>query len=126
MGGVQGDRSMQVSWNKCGQNPTWCALQTLNLEHEHFNGMEGVYIIWHGGPKPTTVRVGQGVIRDRLQQHRTDPAITKYQDLGLYVTWAKVDAVSRDGVERFLAEQLTPKVGDRFPSVLAVTVNLPW
>jgi hypothetical protein len=84
--------------------------------------MEGVYIIWQGnGP---VVRVGQGIIRDRFTTHRNDKAITVYSPL--YVTWAPVEALYRDGVERYLANILRPIVGYVFPNVIPTPVSLPW
>lgn len=106
--------SVSADWIKC-QGDQWCHLQTLNLNHAHFNGLEGVYVIWHSGRNPWTVYVGQGVIANRLAAHREDPDILKFRDLGLYVTWASVAARYRDGVERYLTEQLKPKVGARYP-----------
>ena len=116
---------MGVSWNKC-DGDKWCPLDTVNLEHSHFDGMEGVYIIWHGGQSPKTVRVGQGIIRDRLTAHRNDQQIQAYSNLGLFVTWSAVAAADRDGVEAYLAAQLNPLVGERFPQRRPVAVNLPW
>ena len=116
---------MIVNWNKC-QGDVWCPLNTVNLEHSHFDNKWGVYIIWHAGSNAATVRVGQGFIRDRLRAHRIDPEIQRYKDLTLYVTWASVAEVQRDGVERYLAEVLNPKIGTRFPDVLPIEVNLPW
>jgi hypothetical protein len=116
---------MQVSWNKC-KGDNWCGLNTVNLDHSHFDGMEGVYIIWHGGDSPATVRVGKGVIRDRLAAHRQDPEVQSYDHLNLLATWASVSANYRDGVEAYLANTLNPLVGERFPNVSPITVNLPW
>ena len=59
------EKPMQLKWNKC-TNDKWCPLNTVNLEDEHFDDMEGVYIIWHGGQSPKTVRVGQGIVRERF------------------------------------------------------------
>jgi len=53
----------------------WCQLLSLDLRHDLFRGLRGVYVIWHGGSAARTVRVGQGVIADRLAKHRNDPAI---------------------------------------------------
>lgn len=83
--------------------------------------MEGVYIIWSG---TSTVRVGQGIIKDRLGEHRNNRAITAHPSL--LVTWAPVAKLYRDGVERYLADVLKPKVGDAFPDVAPRQVNLPW
>ena len=115
----------QLYWNKC-VGDRWCNLLNVNLDHSHFDRMDGVYIIWHAGPNPATVRVGSGVIRDRLRAHRADPEILYYKSFGLFVTWAAVPSAMQEGVERFLGERLRPLVGSRFPSVLSVAVNLPW
>jgi hypothetical protein len=88
--------------------------------------MDGVYVIWHGGQTPKTVYVGQGVIRDRLTAHRTDARIQAYSTLTLYVTWAAVDASSRNGAEVYLANRLAPIVGENYPNVAPIEVNLPW
>ncbi len=68
----------------------------------------GTYIIWHGGPVPRTVRVGQGDISSRLSAHSRDREIMAYAGFGLSVTWAAVPSMYLDGVERFLADRLTP------------------
>ena len=117
--------ALTVVWNKC-QGDVWCNFLKVNLGDEHFNKMEGVYIIWHAGQNPATVCVGQGVIRDRLAEHRQDLEILAYEQYTLYATWARVVENQRDGVERYLAEKLKPKVGSRFPDVDPIEVNLPW
>ncbi len=116
---------MNLNWIKCG-GESWCNLLIVNLAHPNLNDVEGIYIIWHGQPNPAVVYVGQGVIRDRLAQHRNDSRILAYQPQGLYVTWAKVDAQYRDGIERFLADTWNPKVGDNHPQATPIPVNSPW
>jgi len=112
---------MQPAWQKC-QGDVWGSFMNIDLSHSHFDNMEGVYIIWQGnGP---VVRVGQGIIRDRLTAHRRDPAITAYPNL--YATWAPVSTIYRDGAERHLANVLKPRVGDAFPNVTPIQVFLPW
>jgi len=112
---------MQLAWQKC-QGDVWGTFMDVDLSHIHFNNMEGVYIIWQAnGP---VVRVGQGIIRDRLTAHRNDRAITAYPSL--HVTWAPVSVLHRNGVERYLANTLNPKVGDAFPNVIPMQVLLPW
>lgn len=111
---------MQIAWQKC-IGDVWGPFLTVDLTHSHFNSVEGVYIIWqHGG---LVIRVGQGIIRDRIADHRTNRAITAYSNL--YVTWAPVLAQYRDGVERYLADTLKPVVGDAFPNANPITVNIP-
>jgi hypothetical protein len=44
----------------------------------------------------------------------------------LYVTWAKVvDKAQRNAVERYLAAELRPQIGLRFPRTRPHAVNLP-
>ena len=117
--------AMTLTWNKC-QGDVRCELFGVDLTHSHFDGMEGVYVIWHGGNQPHTVRVGQGVIRDRIAHHRQDSQIQAFRNLGLYVTWASVPAYQRDGVERYLGDQLSPNLGLRLPDAVPIQVNLPW
>ena len=115
---------MNLYWMKC-VGDVWCKLNAVNLNHHHFDAMEGVYIIWHGGGQPSVVYVGQGDIRDRLGMHRTDPRIQKFASLDLYVTWSRVEPSKHDGVERYLADYWNPKVGEH-PKVIPIEVNSPW
>ena len=112
---------MNLEWKKC-QGDIWGPFMDVDLNHAHFNNMEGIYIIWQaGGP---VVKVGQGIIRDRLSAHRRDTTITAYTNL--HVTWAPVLSPYRDGAERYLANVLQPRVGDAFPNVNPIQVFLPW
>ncbi len=119
---------MNLEWIKCkgDEGDVWCELNTVDLTNSHFDNMEGVYIIWHEGESPATVRVGQGVIKERLQDHREDDKVQAYDHFGLFVTWASVAEQHRDGIEAYLAQELKPKVGERFPDVTPIEVNLPW
>lgn len=112
---------MNVTWIKCGERPEWCSLTNLNLTNNHFDNLRGVYIVWSG---KTVVRLGSGIIRDRLSEHRENPEITAYPDL--LVTWSQVNADQMEGVEKYLADSLNPAVGERFPDRTPITVNFPW
>lgn len=112
---------INVSWIKCVKD-SWCSFRNVDLEDEHFDDMEGVYVIWQGnGP---VVRIGQGVIRDRIASHRDDDEINVYKNL--YVVWARVEKKYRDGVERYLGDRLEPEVSSTFPDIEPIKANLPW
>lgn len=113
---------LQVHWMTC-QGGVWCSLNGVNLSSVNAHG---VYIIWHKGNPGRVVRVGQGDVANRLAAHRNDHAIQNYAAHGLLVTWATVSAVQRDGVERYLADQWNPLVGDAFPQAAPIAVNSPW
>jgi hypothetical protein len=122
----------QLHWNKCTSvnGDGWCGFNTLNLAHNlahpHLDDVRGVYIVWHGGPQPRVVRVGQGDIRERLTFQRANADVQAYSQNGLFVTWASVPVAEYDGVERYLSDLMKPLTGDRWPDVLPIPVNSPF
>jgi len=76
---------------------------------------------------PRTVYVGQGVVADRLQQHRSNQTMKSMNaQTTLNVAFAPVTAMLRDGVERWLANRLQPMLGDVHPNAVPVEVSLPF
>ena len=95
----------------------------------------GVYIIWAGISNRTMLKVGSGIIKNRLREHLSNPKVQAYTSKGLYATWAiitpsfkpggELDDKER-GVERFLGVWLNPKLTERLPNnVDPILVNLP-
>ena len=119
--GINHTQDMKVEWIQCNGDK-WCNFLGLNLENDHFKGLSGVYVIWSTTDNKA-VRVGSGIIKDRIAEHRKNQEITKYKNLK--VTWAKVPKESMEGVEKYLADQYNPKVGERFPDRVPIKVNLP-
>lgn len=116
---------MTLVWKKC-RGDVWCPFATVDLTHEHFRDMEGVYVIWHGSPNPKTVYVGKGNIADRIRKHRTEAKITQHLTKRLFVTWAKVAASAQDGVESYLIKALQPLENEIVPDAQPTRVNHPW
>lgn len=112
----------QLHWNKCNHGLDWCPFDRVSLDYvDAF----GVYVIWKPGNPPITVRIGQGDIAGRIKDHRQGTDTAFYGD-DLLVTWATVPDHQVDGVERYLAQQLSPAEGERFPNTSGIVVNLPW
>lgn len=115
---------LTLKWGTCGEDGHWCNLERLALPLKA-NPL-GVYIIWLEGDPGPAVYVGQGNVSARLAHHRADPEILEYADHGtLLATWAKVPKSLRNGVERYLADELNPMVGDSYPDVAPIRVNTP-
>lgn len=121
----------QVTWVKNTQNNDWFDFLRLNLDSPYFVGKSGVYVIWYTSPGlAKAVRVGSGIIVDRLKEHRLNPEITKYASFGqLKVSWVVVDNVTFlnseiEGAERYLARIYAPLIGDRYPDVPEVEISL--
>jgi hypothetical protein len=118
---------LTLHWNRC-QGDTWCKLNKVNLDHAHFNDMDGVYVIWHGGSAAATVFVGSGQIRSALIEQRKNVQTQAFNSLGLFVTWARVTKEQQDSVVAFLNKVLKPKVVNSVFHLAPAEsqVNLPW
>ena len=122
------ERSMDafIEWEKCKRG-TWCTLSELDLDHEHFDDMEGVYVIWQGEDNPVALRVGQGYIKHCLAKERDNRDIWAAEQMDeLFVTWAEVNPRFRDGVVRYISEALKPELENSSPDAPPIRVNLPW
>lgn len=116
---------MNVQWVKCNTG-TWCRF--LDLDPKSVRE-EGIYIIWCENENiMRVVYVGQGNVAQRITEHRANRDITQYATIGnLCITWAAVSSQhARDGIERYLAVTCNPLVGDKYPEVTPIEVNLPW
>lgn len=84
----------------------------------------GVYIIFN---HQHVVKIGQGDIGSRLSCHQHDFSITQHSNayFPLYVTWTQLPIKYLDGVEVFLGNWYRPIVGERFPDVQPIRINLP-
>ena len=123
--------SVSVVWMKNSQNGQWFDLLRLNLDSSYFENKEGVYVIWYtNSTAAKVIRIGQGLIGMRLREHKSNPQVRQYENFGaLKATWAVADGVQLtknelDGVENFLADTYNPIIGERFPEVLPISVNL--
>ena len=114
---------LRLEWQKCKKD-VWCPLDTVDLGHAAFN-VTGVYVIWQEGGAAETVRVGHGLIRDRLMAHRKDPEVQAFARHGLFFTWAKVSPPQCSGVEAYLADMLKPRVKSHSPTARPIPVNFP-
>ena len=112
--------NLNLQWVKC-ENKVWCSFNNLNITHEYFNDLKGVYIIWSNNK---VIRIGSGIIRNRIIDHRTNVEIIKYHDLK--VTWARVNANQMEGVEKYLADTLNKGVGERLKERTTIKEKLQW
>ena len=111
-----------VTWVKQGYY--WFNL--LDITSSDVKGEEGVYVIWNPAYLPRAVYVGKGNLENRFYERKNDSRVLEYaRDGVLYVTWANVLERYQEGVERFLADTYRPLVGEEWPNVPGIFVNLP-
>ena len=118
---------MNLFWVKC-ENNAWCALRSVDLSHNSYDNLIGVYIIWYWDNlgNPITVKIGQGNIKNRITAHRINPQIQAYAHMNLLVTWTSIPTYLLDGVEAYLGKVLKPRVGSLFPNAKPIPVELPF
>lgn len=117
-------QGIEVKWQRCGSDNHPCNLVRLELTKLTRVGVYFIYKPGNLGYPPTTIRVGQGIIGDRLGKHRNDYQIMQYGN-DLLVTFAYPNSAHLDGVERYLKERYRPLVGERWPDVPPIAVNSP-
>ena len=83
-------------------------LFSLEPEEVGLTGKGGVFLIWHGGVRPEWVYVGHSPdMAQALFDIGKNKEVTDYDSRGgLFVTWAFILEEYRDGVVRFLQENL--------------------
>ena len=128
-----------VHWQRCIKNTLWCQFNEKLLSDgrlearlgDYSTGISGVYIIWTGTDNNRTIlKVGSGIIKDKLAVDLKDPEIQAYKPTRLYVTWAStLTAIGSEqiqkGIEKFLEVVFKPKLARNLPDVDLVMVNLP-
>lgn len=127
-----------VQWQRCLKNSLWCQFNEKLLSNgrfetrlgDHSVNISGIYIIWTGIDNRTVLKVGSGIIKDKLEAHLRDPEVQAYKPTRLYVTWASTLSVIgaediQKGAEKFLDIVFKPKLAAHLPDVDLVMVNLP-
>ena len=116
---------MTVHWQKSPSN-TWYKLRSELLNDRYFDKLQGIYIIWYWDDlsRPRVIQVGQGIIRNRVQDYLRGFNFEVANHPALYITWTVMeDAPKRDAVLAFLGRRLRP--GGRFPHRNPIPINLP-
>ena len=116
--------AITLHWNRC-LGDVWGEFFAVDLADPHFEGLEGVFVVWMAGPHSAVICVGSGRIREGLQARRADPNMAQYRGKPLLLSWAKVEKTACDGVGRFLTEALKPLFAPPSPTTAAIEVNLP-
>ena len=128
-----------LRWQRCIKNSLWCQFNEKLLNDgrletrlgDYSVGISGVYIIWTGTDNNRTVlKVGSGIIKDKLAADLKNPDIQAHKPTRLYVTWAStLSAIGSEkiqkGMEKFLEIVFKPKLVEGLPDVDLVMVNLP-
>ena len=118
-----GRASLYLKWAKPDRGK-WHFLDSLDLTQV---AGYGVYVIWKRrarGRSSAAVRVGSGDLAACIAMDRADLTIANH-GRGLRITWAKLEPLFAGDVEVYLAQQLRPLVGERFPLSPAIEINLP-
>lgn len=116
--------STQLSWRNGVPGFNWHSLSSLNLGT--INDI-GIYVIKTGLAFEYTVYVGQGDVSQRLSTHLRESSVTRHTRVtgNLWVAWAPVQQKYRNGIERYLHDQLNPRESSCWTTDPSIQVNLP-
>ena len=114
---------LAVDWQKDAAG--WLPLNLIELSDIE---TVGAYIIWPAGNPRLVVRVGSGVVAERISFNQFDPETQAYgvRFGRLYVTWAALSRSDLLGVERYLQDQCKPLISTTRPQADPISVNLPF
>ena len=130
---------LTVHWQKCIKNSLWCQFNEKLLSDgrlearlgDYSVGINGVYIIWTWIDNNRTIlKVGSGIIKDKLAADLKNPDIQAHKPTRLYVTWAStLSAIGsqeiQKGIQKFLETVFKPKLVENASDSDFVIVNLP-
>ena len=78
-----------LNWGYC-QGEIWCPFRLLTLDDD-LNSSYGVYIIWREeSGQISETYVGEGIIGERISEHRREYRFNFFTKNNSYVTWAKI------------------------------------
>lgn len=113
-GGARGSgssKALEVAWSK-NADGKFRRLNLVNVSSERLDGIQGIFIVWHGGVKPGWVYVGlSDDLASDLQDAKHSQDIMEYNSRGgLYVTWQTFPDSMAGSVFAFLSDVLQPEV----------------
>jgi len=102
---------VDIKWSRSPKG-RFHKLMFLDTMAEGLQGTPGVYIIWHGGAKPTWLAVGSTKdLAETLEIKIDDPEIESYYDrVGVYVSWSPVKMEYHKGIVSYLAQLTKPEI----------------
>ncbi len=102
---------VDLQWVRSPDGDFW-QLHQLKPDTLNIRGVGGVYVLWHGGLKPTWVYAGESTSLGRaLTEVADNKEITQYRARGgLYASWAVVSEELRRGILLYLTRAMKPLV----------------
>ncbi len=122
---ISSEYKYNLDWQKCPLGK-WHNLLELPLGDNFLIGLEGIFVVWHGGQQPAVICVGQGNIKEELSGLQKNPEILQHKEKGIFVSWAEVCFAYREGARRYLMNLWQPEFKDVSFGFLPIKVNLPW
>ena len=102
---------LTIPWSKNNAGK-FRRLPFLDVKQENLAGIDGVYIVWHGGTKPGWVYVGMtDDLETDLRDIKQNKNIMAFDARGgLFVTWQTFAPQQMNGIFAFLHSVLQPEI----------------
>jgi hypothetical protein len=114
-----------LKWIRCAREQ-WCTLAGVNLDQPYFDKAIGVYVAWFEDDYIRVLKAGEGSVRNRILEARSDPRIGAYDARRTFVTWALAPKEHRAGLVNYLQQSLQPALVGLYKTAYPIKCNLPW
>lgn len=85
-----------------------------------------MYVAWFEDDYIRVLKAGEGSVRNRILEARSDPRIGAYDARRTFVTWALAPKEHRAGLVNYLQQSLQPALVGLYKTAYPIKCNLPW
>ncbi|MCC9620738.1 hypothetical protein LPB41_03455 [Thalassospira sp. MA62] len=118
LGALRQPKAQDIKWRKSPRGDFYRLFMIDDPKMLGLDGVGGVYLLWHGGIKPSWLVAGAtddlGYSFGELMR---DPEIREYDGRGgVFMTWSPIKEYFREGVVHFISKHTNPEFECDFDS----------
>ena len=110
LGGIRQPKAQDIKWRKSPRGDYYRLFMLDDISDLKLNGVGGVYLLWHGGLKPSWLVAGATEdLGHSFAELARDPDIREYDTRGgVYMSWSPIKGDFREGVVHYIAKHANP------------------
>lgn len=110
LGAIRQPKAQDIKWRKSPRGDYYRLFMIDDINELKLNGVGGVYLLWHGGIKPSWLVAGATEdLGHSFAELMRDPDIREYDGRGgVYMSWSPIKGSFREGVVHFIAKHTNP------------------
>ena len=110
LGAIRQPKAQDIKWRKSPRGDYYRLFMIDDVSDLSLRGVGGVYLLWHGGVKPSWLIAGATEdLEHSFSELMDDPDIREYEARGgVYLSWSPIKSSFREGVVHFIAKHTNP------------------